>query len=68
MSEVIVRYFDNGYGNVIGEMVGELVRCKECRYRAGKINAKGFEVCEASGMDITDDDFCSYGERSSDEQ
>lgn len=40
-----------------------VVRCKDCRYRKGKVNRKGFEVCDATGMDITDDDFCSYGER-----
>lgn len=24
---------------------------------------KGFLICPASGMEIIDDDFCSYGER-----
>ena len=41
----------------------EVVRCKDCRYRNGKVNRKGFEVCDATGMDITDGDFCSFGER-----
>ena len=40
-----------------------IVRCKDCRYRNGKVNRKGFEVCDATGMDITDNDYCSYGER-----
>lgn len=58
MSEVIVRYFDNGYGNVSGEIVGELVRCKECRWHD--------HICwriEASEREFMADDFCSYGER-----
>jgi len=45
-----------------GELVS-VVRCKDCRYRNGKVNSKGFEVCDATGMDITDEDFCSWGER-----
>ena len=40
-----------------------VVRCKDCRYRNGKVNRKGFEVCDATGMDITDNDYCSLGER-----
>lgn len=40
-----------------------VVHCKDCRYRNGKVNRKGFEVCDATGMDITDNDFCSWGER-----
>ena len=26
------------------------------------VNEKGFLICPASGMEITPDDFCSYGE------
>ena len=41
-------------------LITELVRCKDCEYRdKTKVNKKGFEVCVASGMDITDNDFCS---------
>ena len=37
-----------------------VIRCKDCEYRdKTKVNKKGFEVCVASGMDITDNDFCS---------
>lgn len=43
-----------------------VVRCKDCRYSdEAKVNKKGFLICPASGMEITDDDFCSYGERRS---
>lgn len=40
----------------------EVVRCKECIYRPNVSNGQGFLICEASGMEITDRDFCSYGE------
>ena len=44
-----------------------VVRCGECRYRElAKVNCKGYTICPASGMEITDDDFCSYGERRED--
>ena len=43
----------------------DIVFCRDCVYRKrDEINAKGFEICPASGMEITDDDFCSYGEES----
>ena len=45
-----------------------VVRCKDCHYSdEAKVNEKGFLICPASGMEITDNDFCSYGERRSDE-
>lgn len=41
-----------------------VVRCKDCAYaQRAKINKKGYRICPASHMEITDDDFCSYGER-----
>lgn len=43
-----------------------VTRCKDCIYaQSAKINKKGFCICPASGMEITDDDFCSYGEKRS---
>ncbi len=40
----------------------EVVRCKDCFYHAdAKANEKGFLICPASGMEIMDDDYCSYG-------
>ena len=42
----------------------EIVKCKNCIYQKGaKVNCKGFIICPASNMEITDDDYCSYGER-----
>lgn len=46
----------------------EVVRCKDCIYFSkAKTNQKGFLICKASGMEICDDYFCSYGERRDDE-
>lgn len=42
----------------------EVITCAECRYKPiAKVNRKGFLICAASQMEITDTDFCSYGER-----
>lgn len=44
--------------------VEEVVRCKDCRYyQDAKINKKGFLICPASGMEISETDYCSYGAR-----
>ena len=44
-----------------------VVRCKDCvYYEEAKVNELGFIICRASGMEITENDFCSYGERRSD--
>ena len=41
-----------------------VVRCVDCKYRElAKVNYKGYIICPASGMEITDYDYCSYGER-----
>jgi hypothetical protein len=46
------------------EEVEEVVRCKDCKYfQLAKVNNKGFLICSASGMEITETDYCSYGER-----
>lgn len=38
-------------------------RCKNCAYKdKTKVSEKGFLVCPASGMEITDEDYCSYFE------
>ena len=42
--------------------VAPVVRCKDCRYyQTAKVNEKGFLICPASGMEITETDYCSYG-------
>lgn len=40
-----------------------VVRCKDCVYKASAEVIDGFLICPASGMEICDVDFCSYGER-----
>lgn len=41
----------------------EFRHCKTCEYKKrAYVNEKGFLICPASGMEITDDDFCSYYE------
>lgn len=48
----------------LGPDVVEAVRCKDCRYyQDARINKKGFLICPASGMEITETDYCSYGVR-----
>ena len=43
--------------------VAEVVRCKDCEHLVNTtINANGFLICDISDMEITPDDFCSYGE------
>ena len=42
----------------------EVVFCKDCVYQKdAKVNCKGFIICPVSNMEITDDDYCSYGKR-----
>ena len=44
--------------------VVEVTFCKDCRYYpTAKVNEKGFLICPASGMEITETDYCSYGSR-----
>lgn len=44
-----------------------VVRCRDCKYaKNAKVNKKGFRICPASHMEIVDDDYCSYGERRTD--
>ena len=45
-------------------VVETVIRCKDCVYsEKARVNKKGFLICPASGMEITDRDYCSYGER-----
>lgn len=38
-------------------------RCRECKMKEkATVNDKGFLICPASGMEIADNDFCSYFE------
>ena len=71
-SRVFNQYFKELVQSLIcGEKVVdavEVVRCKDCKYHAtAKVNCKGYLICPASNMEITDDDYCSYGRRESEE-
>ena len=48
--------------------VAEVILCKDCQYyQDAKTNKKGFLICPASGMEISETDYCSYGSRMSQE-
>lgn len=48
--------------------VSEVILCKDCQYyQDAKTNKKGFLICPASGMEISETDYCSYGSRMSQE-
>lgn len=47
----------------------EVVRCKDCKWRREWLSGGMFYCCNpnygmASGVELSDDDFCSYGEKS----
>ena len=45
-----------------------VVRCRDCGYLVNAaVNANGFLICGVSDMEITPEDFCSYGKRKVDE-
>lgn len=72
--EYIVR--ETGYpGAVKQEVVGELVRCKDCKhfhrnmpYIISGFPIFGHDVCDfwGDGCKTAEDGFCSYAERESD--
>ena len=63
------EYMNHGPLDIdLGADVVEVVRCKDCQYyQDAKINKKGFLICPASGMEISETDYCSYGTRMSQE-
>lgn len=69
IKEIIVRYDDKQsfiYGNTLGEVVGELVRCKECRHSfINENHPQKPRICGLTKKCGTtkDDWFCSDGER-----
>lgn len=41
-----------------------VVRCRDCEHLVNAVvNVNGFLICGVSDMEITPEDFCSYGER-----
>lgn len=53
---IIVRN-DGGYFGTTKDEVYSLVRCEECEHKADN-------YCYKHSHEVTDSDFCSYGERS----
>ena len=64
--------YNRGFNDGIIAAADELVRCKDCKhYKPGKY-FKDINFChrlpyyaEKGGLNVADDDFCSYGERRS---
>jgi hypothetical protein len=62
--ELVARRCRDAPSAVPAADVAEVVRCKDCQYyQDAKINKKGFLIYPASGMEITETDYCSYGAR-----
>ena len=41
-----------------------VTRCKDCEYLVSAVvNSNGFLICDINDMEITPDDFCSFGKR-----
>ena len=58
---LLIRAIEQAPTDAIDAM--EVVRCKDCKYWDKATIRKGFLICPASGMEIMDDDYCSYGKR-----
>lgn len=64
MSEYIVR--ETGYpGTIQQEIVGELVRCKDCRWHEQEQPGMVYCPCIVGGW-VEDDWFCADGKRGED--
>ncbi len=62
--ELVARRCRDALSALPAADVAEVVRCKDCQYyQDARINKKGFLICPASGMEITETDYCSYGVR-----
>ena len=46
---------------VIGGYVGELVRCRDCKYFGNKVRVGDTFVCNKHGIYVPKDGFCSEG-------
>lgn len=55
--------FEDGKVNVCMEWQGELVRCKDCRYKELDGETTHFYWCRINERPVDDDDFCTWGER-----
>lgn len=69
MKHIVTKYQDEiipGFREQLEKQIGSVpvVHCKNCIHKEkAEVNEKGYLICPASGMEITDNDFCSYGEK-----
>ena len=65
MIEVIIKCSDDvrGSKNIYGELLQEIVRCKDCEYGEVLDEYESGSCSNSTGLIgyITKDDFCSYG-------
>ena len=65
--------YEKGYQDAVREKnLVEVVRCKDCKHRVvgwsnGEYQCGNPYYGMASGVDLRDEDFCSYGERKDDD-
>ena len=59
-----LRLIHNAVDNAPTVDAEVVTRCKDCEHKKrATVNGKGFLICPASGMELTPDDFCSYGQK-----
>jgi len=56
----------NGKVNIVAEWQGELVRCKDCKYRDEKCGMGEHRWCQIVKTSTAPNDYCSYGKRRED--
>lgn len=57
-----IYFVDDNPNGTSGMTKEEVVRCKDCKYYSSDGGA--LMICEVSEINTTETDFCSYGERS----
>lgn len=65
---VIIRNAGGYFGTAASEVMPAIVRCKKCRISAiegDDEEGTHYMWCSWIGHEVNPDDFCSYGERSS---
>ena len=61
MAEIIVNMKSDYIKVKGGEYKQDLIRCKDCKYFLEVNNAPS--ECGSTGLDVMEDDFCSYAEK-----
>lgn len=72
MHEVIMRYSGSGEDLHDLKRVGELVRCKDCKYQdKGENESESWNICGYRPwlyVPVTDDHYCGDGKRKGDDE